>query len=529
MVAPTDRDMGKPVAVRRTFTVRLVVMFACAAGAVVAAEAATRMIDGYPLRHLRLGIPRGRLNRGAGHVADSRNGPGEADAVTYVTQLPVAAGVEREWFDERLPDRPAWRPDADLEARAKRYQGVGDLPANYEWNWNYVVGAVCRDQHGDDAELFKRFDDFYVFDPRDGSDAPRFRFLRNATYQSGLQTNSFGWRGPEIPLNKPPRTIRLAFVGASTTVGMHAEPFSYPELIGLWLNRWAAANHIAVSFESINAGREGINSWSIQAIVRQELAPLAPDLVLYYEGANQFWPLDFISTTLPPRSRLSGPQPGVMESYSAVARRIETVVIGQKEPGSEPTKPYLPVHWPADLDEHDPDLTNPHLPYETQHVLGDLGVVRQALEAEGGRLAIASFVWLVHPGLVLDPLRDALVFSFLNTTYWPFTYAHLRRFLDFQTRAFRKYASVHDLDFIDLDAAYPRDSRLFVDAIHMRRAGVRLQAWILFNGLVPIIERHLTSHEWPRPVHRVLSSHPAFGPRRLVSSAELREACNTVR
>ncbi len=55
---------------------------------------------------------------------------------------------------------------------------------------------------------------------------------------------------------------------------------------------------------------------------------------------------------------------------------------------------------------------------------------------------------------------------------------------------------------------YPRDPRLFDDAIHMTHAGIRLQAWIVFNGLVPIIERRLAAHEWPRPatLHLVATS-----------------------
>ena len=289
----------------------------------------------------------------------------------------------------------------------------------------------------------------------------------------------------------------------------------------------ADANHLGVAFESINAGREGVNSSSIQAIVRQELVPVEPDLVVYYEGANQFWPADFVTTTLPPRSRISVSEPGILASYSAIARRVDNLARHAVQPGSEPAKPPLPVRWPQDLNERDPDLARPHLPYETQHVLGDLDRLRGALEPEGGRLAISSFVWLVRPGLVLDPVRDALVFSYLNTTYWPFSYAHMRRFLDFQTRAFRKYAEAHDLDFIDVAGHFPSDPRLFGDAIHMTRAGVHLQAWMVMNALVPVIERRLMSHEWPRPTRRRLSSHPAFGARRLVPLSQVRAACGS--
>jgi hypothetical protein len=103
----------------------------------------------------------------------------------------------------------------------------------------------------------------------------------------------------------------------------------------------------------------------------------------------------------------------------------------------------------------------------------------------------------------------------------------MRRYLDFQNQAFRKYARVHGLDLIDVAAEYPRDPRLFDDAIHMTRAGVRLHAWITFNALVPIVERKLGEREWPRPARRRLTEHPAFsGGRRLASMRDFRAACH---
>lgn len=518
------RQAGRERGRRRALGVLLVT--ACTGAALAAAEAVARIVDGYRLLPLRLEAS--ALGE-ATPAATARSSPqklaGDTDAFAYVRQLPVAPGVERGWFAEKLPDRPAWRADADLAARARRYQGVDELAASYEWNWNYVTAAVCGHDPADGGDLFNRLDDIYVFQPSDGSDVPRFRFLRRVTYPSGLVTNGFGWRGQDVPLRKPPRTVRLAFVGASTTVGMHAEPYSYPELVGVWMNRWARAHHRDLAFEAINAGREGVNSHSIAAIVRQELTPLEPDMVLYYEGANQFWPVDFVTTTVLPRSRVSVPVPGTWESYSAIARRVKNLYSHVAQPGAEPDRPVLRVNWPADVDEHDPDLQSPHLPYEIRQVLGDLDRMRLTLGESGSHLAVASFVWLVHEGLVLDPVRDRLVFSYLNTTYWPFTYAHLRRFLDFQTTAFRKYASLHGVDFIDVAGAYPPDPRLFGDAIHMTSAGIRLQAWLVFNALVPIAERRLESREWPRSAQHRPTRHPAFGERRLVPLGDVRAAC----
>jgi hypothetical protein len=511
-----------PKHVPRKWLLRAVLVVVFTSGALAAVEVVARMIDGYRLTSLRLDLSRSRLSPAeTERRAESKKWWGAADAWPYVEKLPTAAGVDRNWFQAKPPERTPAPPDGDLEARARRYDRI-PLEANYEWNRGAVAHAVCRGYDGYEG-TFNQLDDMYVFDPIDGSEFPTFRFLRSASYPSGLRTNAFGWRGADIAVTKPPQTVRIAFVGASTTVGFHAEPYSYPEVAGLWLQRWADVRHPGLRVETINAGREAVNSRSIQAIVRQELVPVEPDLVVYYEGANQFWPADYIWTPLP--RRVSGKAYSVLSAYSALGRRLESAMTLLRGPGSEPFKPGIKVNWPPALNEQDPDLAYPDLPIQLPRILSDVDTIRRALDAEGSALVMTSFEWLVHPGMMLDPQRDAVLFAYLNTKYFPFSYAHMRRFLDFQNRVFRKYAASHGLDFIDFAAQYPQDPRLFDDAIHMTRAGVRMQAWIMFNGLVPIIERRLASGEWPRPARHRLPSHPAFGERQLVLLKAIRAGC----
>src|SRR5262249_37205188 len=153
----------------------------------------------------------------------------------------------------------------------------------------------------------------------------------------------------------PPATIRIAFVGASTTIDPHGDRFSYPEYVGRWLNEWSASRRLRVSFEAINAGREGISSESLAAIVATELVPVRPDLVVYYEGSNHFWPGDFISQELPPRPAQVAKNPSTIERYSALAVDVRSVWDGFRE-GREPEKPAVRVDWPVSLDEMDPPL-----------------------------------------------------------------------------------------------------------------------------------------------------------------------------
>jgi hypothetical protein len=510
---------------RRTFGA--IVVAACTCIALGAAELAARIVDGYRLTSMSLEASRDRQPRIAPKSdAGAQKWDGDYDALPYAEKSPVADGVDLGWFSELLPAYDDLQPDAELVARTARYKAGNDERLNYEWNLKEVSGVVCRGEHPGFAELFKQLDDAFVFDPAEESAEPPYRFLQHAKYSIHRQTNNFGWRGPDIALTKPAGTIRIAFVGASTTIGNHGFPYSFPEQVGLWLRRWAAARHPGVAIEVINAGREGINSRSLPAIVRQEVLPVEPDLLYYdYDGANQFWPGDFVMTPVANLHPSTEPRPGWLATHSAVGARVGSVLRRTIARGAEPPKPHLDLAWPADLDERDPSLSHPRLPVQLPQLLSDLEATRQELGPSGSDLVVTSIGWLVYPGMVLDPDRDAPILTMINTAYWPFSYAHIRRYLDFKTRTLRKYAAAHQLHFVDVAGSFPRDPRLFYDAIHTTRAGTRLQAWLVFNSLVPIIERHLTAHEWPRPATLHLASHPAFNGRRLVPMAQLRAAC----
>src|SRR4051812_10666571 len=230
------RSSDEPRATRWLF--RVVAIVACTGVGLAAAESMTRVIDGYRLMPLRLEPIPGRTHSlESSSAGASQKWRGDADALTYGPQLPAGEGVDREWFALRPPDRPPAPPDPELAARARQYRGA-ELQANYEWNRDAVIAGVCRGAYRN-LVAFDQFSDLYAFSAADHSEFPTFRFLQDASYPSGLRTNRFGWRSPAIEVEKPARTIRVAFVGASTTVSPHAEPYSYPELTGFWLNMWA--------------------------------------------------------------------------------------------------------------------------------------------------------------------------------------------------------------------------------------------------------------------------------------------------
>ena len=463
--------------------------------------------------------------------SESDSGP----ATRHLDEIALASGVERAWFfadPAPLPNRRAVSQEwLDLVRDVER-SGVTDGTRRADmfkaWNSNFV-GDPCRH-----AYLCGAPGHLYLYDPPSGEARPPYRFMPNATTPIGLVTNAYGFRGPPVPFARQPRTVRIAFIGASTTVGNHYFAYSYPEFVGNWLNMWAAFHKLDVTFEVLNAGRESITSSDNVAIVRDEVLPLQPDLLVYYEGANQF----DLRTLVPEvpytagmtlaagehcpaapagggTTETSGGWLASLESESALLRRVRALVASGNTAagGGEWAKRDYTLVWPKGVDERDPDITRPDLPINLPTVLHDLDAIRAAGNAAGAELVLASFFWLVRDGMALHPIRHRSILEYLNQGYAPFRYRDLERMAAFENRVFAKYAQMHELAFIDVARLLPFDPDLFVDAIHNNYAGERLRAWVFLQGLVPIVERHLKSGAWPRKVRGATNPAPTFKPR----------------
>ena len=383
-----------------------------------------------------------------------------------------------------------------------------------------------------------------MFEPPEDTFFPQFRLLPDTNLPTSLSTNTFGFRGPDIKLNKPDGVIRIAFVGGSTTVNGHGDVASYPERVGHWLSRWSNANDLEVTFEIVNAGRSGFGSQDIAALVRTELLPLEPDLVVYYEGSNQFYFANLIELegdsaaerqkipkTLQEANEaaLRDPFNWVMK-YSAIARRV-LIALGHLEGPevAEAPKPRHRLNWPDGVAEFDPDIDilptapAPHasaeLPLSLNRILKDMDAIRITVRNRGGELVMSSFVDMIFDGMKMDPVRDANFHHSVNSNwrYWPASYAEVRRMADFQNRVFRKYAAIHQLPLLDIDAHMPRDPRFTGDGVHMDWEGIRLRAWITFNELVPVLKERIDAGLLPQPDRELDTQHPALIPPRLVT------------
>lgn len=492
----------------------LVLIVAASLASIVIGEVVVRTVDGYQVMLLRLKPANPGLVK-----AEPSNA-----AKKYVAKLPIDPSINPDWFSlTPPPPNPHAEKDFELERRYWANRGF-ELASIYVWNKQYVKETVCSKSDFGPPHV-------YAYEPRQKIPYPRFRFLPNKVLPSGLVTNRYGWRGPDITPEKASNVVRIAFVGASTTVNSHGFPFSYPEYVGAWLNRWAESTGKKVKFEIINAGREGTNSNDFAAVVRDELSIVSPDFVVYYEGSNQFWPAHFVewpNGTLPPKPTLTFSKPSWLEDHSAIFLRLQALR-SKRVMLRESNRNMGPVKWPVDLSETDPDLNHPLLPLNLGTILKDVDSIRKTQQARGGELILSSFVWLAHDGMVLDSEKYLNIYRYLNETFWPFSYGHMRRMADFQNRVFKKYAASNQLAFLDVAGEYPQDPELFEDAIHMTQDGVRLHAWVAFAGLVPILESRFKSGQFSkRPPSRSQQSRQA--PYSLeayedVDIAELKKTC----
>jgi hypothetical protein len=299
-------------------------------------------------------------------------------------------------------------------------------------------------------------------------------------------------------------------VGASTIAEAPDVPWSAPEYVEEWLNMWAQARGLAVRFQVLNAGREGASTSDVVAIVRDEVVPLQPDLVIFYEGALTF---DWSSVVEGAASLKALPRPQYDESAGWVAAAARHSSLFARVLGAfgdagisigkigEPPKPDYKITWPAGLDEKDPDIKRQDLPLNLNPILNDFESMRVDLNKVGAEFDLSSFAWLVHDGLRLDPVKGRYIWITDNRIYWPWTYRDIRRGLDFENRVYRKFTEAHGLAFLDVAGMIPAEPLLFADGVHMTQSGIRVKAWAFFRELLPLVEQRLASRTWPR-------SHP---------------------
>lgn len=99
-----------------------------------------------------------------------------------------------------------------------------------------------------------------------------------------FRTNALGLRGPEISVQKPPGRLRIVVLGGSAAwgLGCTADARTVPGRLEAILRE----QHPGRDIEVINAGQFAYVSGQELTYYHRVIAPLAPDLVLLFDGYN---------------------------------------------------------------------------------------------------------------------------------------------------------------------------------------------------------------------------------------------------
>ncbi len=337
----------------------------------------------------------------------------------------------------------------------------------------------------------------YTFKGPDGTADPAFRFVPHWNL-GNFVPNNFGFRGTDLAFPKPTGMIRVAFLGQSNTED------GWPNLVGFYLNRWARAVGLHSRFEIVNAGRAGVGIRGIARIMRYEVAPLRPDIVVVYVGATNLRADDILSAPATKR-KLQVPERKSVEQnpyitilakadkYSALLSRISQLT-GSSRGVAEPVKPQhqllIDLSGPVKLDQ-------PGLPFHLNEEIAGLRYIERATRAIHAALFLTSSIVLAHEGLTLNLSRDYRIYDQLNSEYWPLTYREIHLAADFENRAYRALSVEDHLGFLEIAKYFPQDPALFGDMIHLADVGMNLQAWIVAQELAPIIREGMERAEWP--------------------------------
>jgi lysophospholipase L1-like esterase len=129
-----------------------------------------------------------------------------------------------------------------------------------------------------------------VRDPMLVYDATADLYVPRAGYelrgdQINIKINSLGFRGDEFTRDKPPNTIRIVCLGASTT--FNAEVSSNHATWPHRLQEKLQAAYPQVRIEVLNAAVGGYVAADSLKNLRHRVLALDPDLVIYYEANNE--------------------------------------------------------------------------------------------------------------------------------------------------------------------------------------------------------------------------------------------------
>lgn len=278
--------------------------------------------------------------------------------------------------------------------------------------------------------------------------------------QYPVHINNQGFRGPDFTVEKAPGTIRVLTLGASSTFGYHdRDDETYPVYLQQELDRAAGGTK---HFEVINFAIPHADTNNVLSMLEAEGFALSPDVLTFYEGAND-------GAVIEPRNGVPAPTwRETLVQWSLLAALIDRFV-----PRSEAAD--VGWWWSDELAERN-----------SKRFLANLGTIATECKRRGIRFVVATqqFQSLLIPpeqrhGLTYDQevaiVREKVARGEIGPQASTFTdLAFQQRMIGADQFSARSFATIdpprvmltHARLMNDLRAWAPREGVALVDTIH---------------------------------------------------------------
>jgi lysophospholipase L1-like esterase len=287
-----------------------------------------------------------------------------------------------------------------------------------------------------------------------------------------IKINSLGFRGEEFSKTKPPGTVRIVALGASTTFSSEASSNA-----AIWTARLQDKLRRANpnrNIEVINAAVGGYVSDDNLRNLRSRVLPLDPDLVIYYEANNE---IVRDTRELAMREGFTGDgrqQPGWAAALSRVSLMFDlfyknVAILARSQDSGAPRldriPPELPQHFIGTLDQMRRELAERHIPI----LLSTFIVKYRANQDRATQIANADVAFFYMPWMSIDGMLDAM---------------------DRYNAAIIDYGKQTGTPVVDDREMIPADAEHFADCMHLADKGNEVMAerffrFIMASSLLP--------------------------------------------
>lgn len=309
------------------------------------------------------------------------------------------------------------------------------------------------------------------FKPELGIDLPVAGFASRT-----IQINALGLRGPELTLPKPNGTLRLAFIGGSSTfcTEVSSNDAVWPHLVWERLQKQTPQRHM----DYINAGVTAYSTKQSLIHLQKIVAPLQPDLIVILHGSND---MTLETRALAEKQGLTS-KPFThswISNHSLFWFLVEKNLQIRSVQANKERLTSFPTDFGLPFEEN---LT--HLIREAQKVSRLVAVsttsqqIRKEHTSETNKRAAASSQYYM-PFLSPEALLDAF---------------------DRYNAVIRRVARKTGALLLDIESRIPGDPEHFVDAVHFTDTGNRVMAEQVTTGILSSTRwQELVTNGTPNP------------------------------